>query len=80
MTWDHELYMPKSGVLTTDSETHEKFVKRCAECNKVLSIVSRTIYEIDNKPYCSGCYSKKVNNLAVERDHDDLKEPNRQQV
>ena len=79
MSWDSEFFLPQNGVLTSESginkkdKLENKFV-RCAQCNELISVVSATIYEIDDKHYCSECYSRKIINLAVERDHFDLKE------
>jgi hypothetical protein len=79
MSWDSEGFMPKNGVLETQLQSNKgklenKFV-HCAGCNELISVVSTTLYEIDNQHYCSACYTKKIVKLAVERDHFDLKQP-----
>jgi hypothetical protein len=79
MVWDSEFFMPKNNILVGEKEADEKaneekkFV-RCAECNDLIGVVSITLYEIDEKHYCSGCYSRKIISLAVERDHFDMKQ------
>ena len=76
MAWDSEPFTPKNGVFRTESELNrekpENKSLRCAGCNELISVVSTTLYEIDNKHYCSECYSRKIVKLAVERDHNDL--------
>ena len=77
MAWDSEFFMPKSDISMgeADRKAHEekKFV-RCAECDELIGAVSTTLYEIDERHYCSGCYSRKIVALAVERDHLDIKQ------
>ena len=78
MGWDCELFVPKNNILKNEIKTDEKISEEkkfvhCAECNKLISVVSVTIYEIEEKHYCSECYSQKIINMAVERDHLDLK-------
>lgn len=81
MGWDSEHFKPNNNIFLNEKKTDEKlgpnnkFV-RCAECNEVLGVASRTLYEIEGKNYCSECYSRKMTNLAVERDHFDLKQGN----
>ena len=74
MGWDSEFFLPKNTALANEAETGKKETKfvNCAECNKLISLVSRTLYEIDHKHYCSDCYSQKITYIAVERDHHDL--------
>lgn len=48
---------------------HEnKRISQCAGCSQPLGIVSTMLYEIDEKPYCSECYSIMIGNKAAERD------------
>ena len=79
MVWDSEFFIPKNNISAgeneADKETNkEKKFVRCAECNELLGAVSITLYEIDEKHYCSGCYSRKIIASAVERDHFDIKQ------
>jgi len=75
MGWDSEFFMPKNSFLVGEKEADkEKRFVRCAECNELIGAVSVALYEIDEKRYCSGCYSRKIVALAVERDHSDLKQ------
>lgn len=78
MGWDNEPFKPKNNIFRQEKETdekthHENKLVHCAECNELISMVSVTLYEIEQKHYCSECYSRKILNLAVERDHFDLK-------
>ncbi len=49
-----------------------KKVRRCTGCHQPLGIISTMLYEIDEKLYCSECYSRMISNRALERDHSDL--------
>jgi hypothetical protein len=71
--------MPKNNVFGSEREAgkkanQEKKFVRCADCNGLIGVVSITLYEIDEKHYCSECYSRKIINMAVERDHFDIKQ------
>jgi len=77
MGWDTELFVPQSNIVRTEKKDEKtsqenKFV-HCAECNELISVVSVTLYEIEQRHYCSECYSQKIADMAVERDHFDLK-------
>jgi hypothetical protein len=77
MSWDREFFIPKNEILVDEKEADEKTDKekmfaRCAGCNELIGIVSVTLYEIEKKHYCSGCYSREITALAVERDHFDI--------
>jgi formylmethanofuran dehydrogenase subunit E len=81
MSRDSEFFIPKHNVYRSERKAlkkvnHEKkFVRfRCVECNELIGVVSITLYEIDEKHYCSKCYSQKIINMAVERDHFDIKQ------
>lgn len=77
MGWDSKVFLPNNGVWQNEAEKETnqgKRTRRCAECNRVLGAVSTAIYEIEEKHYCSECYSRKIVSLAVERDHSDLKQ------
>ncbi|HMK93844.1 MAG TPA: hypothetical protein VK536_00435 [Candidatus Limnocylindrales bacterium] len=79
MSLDNEFFMPKKNVLRDDGETgkkagQEKRFVHCDSCNELIGAVSVTLYEIDEKHYCSDCYSRKITALAVERDHFDIKQ------
>ncbi len=85
MGWDSEHFKPQTNIFVNERKSDEKIGQEtkfihCAECNETISVVSRTLYEIDGKHYCSACYSQKIINLAVERDHFDLKEENAPQT
>jgi phage FluMu protein Com len=79
MGWDSEFFIPKNNIFRSEREAGKKanqeaeFV-RCAECNELIGVVSITLYEIDEKHYCPECYSQKIINMAVERDHFDIKQ------
>jgi hypothetical protein len=49
-----------------------KKVRLCTGCLEPLGIISTMLYEIDEKLYCSECYSRMIGNKALERDHSDL--------
>ena len=76
MAWDSERFTPKKAVFKTGAESgpEKPEIKslRCAGCNELISVVSTTLYEIDDRHYCSECYSRKLIKSAVERDHYDL--------
>ncbi len=79
MGWDSEFFLPKRNIFRSQREAgkktdQEKRFVRCAGCNELIGAVSTTIYEIEEKHYCSECYSRKIISLAVERDHYDLKQ------
>jgi formylmethanofuran dehydrogenase subunit E len=79
MGWDTEFSIQKNNISIAEKEadkkaSEEKMFVRCAECNELIGAVSLTLYEIDEKHYCSGCYSRKIIALAVERDHFDIKQ------
>jgi hypothetical protein len=73
--WGNELFKSKNNIHGNEEKPgkENKFVN-CVECNKHIGIVSVTIYEIEEKHYCSECYSQKIISMAVERDHFDLKQ------
>ena len=79
MGWDSEFFVPRNNVFRNQNkpirkraDEKNKFVI-CSDCNQPIGIVSITLYEIDEKNYCSECYFRKIANEAVERDHFDLK-------
>jgi hypothetical protein len=51
---------------------NNKKVRQCTDCHQPLGIISTILYEIDEKLYCSECYSHMISNKALERDHSDL--------
>jgi predicted sulfurtransferase len=76
MAWDSEFYVPKNNISARENETEknkEKKLIHCASCNEPIGVVSTIIYEIEEKHYCSECYSRTIITLAVDRDHFDLK-------
>jgi len=77
--WDKEFLKTENDISGKERKANEKTSQEnkfvhCAECNKHIGVVSVTIYEIEEKHYCSECYSQKIINMAVERDHFDLKQ------
>ncbi len=78
MSWDSKFFKQKNvfGTQTEPSEgtayNENEFI-RCSGCNQPIGTVSTTLYEIDEKHYCSGCYVRTIVNQAVERDHSDVK-------
>lgn len=70
MGWETEFFGINGKA--DKKESNEKKTVKCATCNSIIGIVSTTIYEIDQKQYCSACYSQKIIKAAVERDHSDL--------
>ena len=79
MGWDNGFLKTENNISRKERRTDEKTSQEnklvyCAECNKHIGVVSVTIYEIEEKHYCSECYSQKIINMAVERDHFDLKQ------
>ena len=75
--WD-EILIPENKVFQNqeqpvrDGISENKSLRRCTGCNQPLGIVSSILYEVDEKPYCSACYSKIISNKAVARDHSDI--------
>ena len=49
-----------------------KKVRFCSGCQEPIGIISTMLYEIEEKLYCSECYSRMISNKAIERDHSDL--------
>jgi len=47
-------------------------IRQCSGCRQPLGIISSMLYEIDEKQYCSECYSRMISNNAAERDHSDI--------
>jgi hypothetical protein len=79
MGWDSEHFKPKNRISRNERKADENVSQEnkavcCVECNDLITIVSVTLYEIEEKHYCSKCYSRKIINMAVERDHFDLKQ------
>ena len=79
MGLDSEFFIPKNNILLGENEAdkktnNEKKIVHCAECNELIGVVSVTLYEIDEKHYCSGCYSRRIISMAVDRDHFDIKQ------
>ena len=79
MGWDSKFFKQKKNVFGAQTEPSEgtaykenKFI-HCSGCNQPIGTVSTTLYEIDEKHYCSECYFRTIVNQAVERDHSDIK-------
>ncbi|MGA3291191.1 MAG: LIM domain-containing protein [Candidatus Bathyarchaeia archaeon] len=79
MGWDSEFFTHKKEVFGNQKEPGgiiakgENKFRRCSGCNQPIGTVSTTLYEIDEKHYCSECYFRMIVNQAVERDHSDIK-------
>jgi len=78
VSWDNKFFK-QTNVFGTQTEPSEKtgdgekkFI-RCSGCNQPIGTVSTTLYEIDEKHYCSECYCRTIVNQAVERDHFDIR-------
>jgi hypothetical protein len=78
VSWDSKFFK-QENVLGTQTEPSERTAKgenksiRCSGCNQQIGTVSITLYEINEKHYCSKCYFRTIVNQAVERDHFDIK-------
>jgi hypothetical protein len=42
-----------------------KKVRRCTGCHQPLGIISTMLYEIDEKLFCSECYSRVIGNKSL---------------
>jgi hypothetical protein len=42
-----------------------KKIRQCTGCHQSLGIISTMLYEIDEKLYCSECYSRMISNKAL---------------
>jgi formamidopyrimidine-DNA glycosylase len=79
MSWDSEFFTHKKDVSGNQNElggktsVTRKKLKHCSGCNQPIGTVSTTLYEIDEKHYCSECYFRIIVNQAIDRDHSDLK-------
>jgi hypothetical protein len=78
VSWDSKFFK-QENVLGMQTESRErtaggenKFIL-CSSCNQQIGTVSITLYEINEKHYCSKCYFRTIVNQAVERDHFDIK-------
>jgi hypothetical protein len=49
-----------------------KKVRFCSGCHQPIGIISTMLYEIEEKLYCSDCYSRIISNKAIERNYYDL--------
>jgi hypothetical protein len=79
MGWDSEFFTHRKDVFGNQKEPSGRIAKeenkfrRCSGCNQPIGTISTTLYEIDEKHYCSECYFRTIVNQAVERDHSDIK-------
>lgn len=79
MGWDNEFYTNRKEAFEDQKQISGKSVieknqfRRCSGCNKPLGVASTTLYQIDEKNYCSECYHRTIVNQAIERDHSDIK-------
>jgi hypothetical protein len=79
MAWDSGFFIATNNVFRKQEQSAGVIVNgtsstHCTGCNQPIGVVSTTLYEIDEKYYCSDCYVRKVINNAVERDHTDIKQ------
>ena len=75
MGWDDKFSAHEKNIL---GNQEEKKLKHCSGCNQLITSVSTTLYEIDEKHFCSDCYSQTIVRQAAERDHSDLKRKKKQ--
>jgi hypothetical protein len=79
MSWDSEFFTHRKDVSGTQNEPGGRSakaknkLKHCSGCNQPIGTVSTTLYEIDEKNYCSECYFRIIVNQAIDRDHSDIK-------
>lgn len=78
MGWDYGFFNSKNNLFqkqeaTSTERPNETKIMRCAGCNQPIGTISTTLYKIEGKQFCADCYSKKIINQAVERDHSDTK-------
>jgi len=79
MGWDSEFFTHRKDVFGNQKEPSGRIAKeenkfrRCSGCNQPIGTISTTLYEIDEKHYCSECYFRTIVNQAIERDHSDIK-------
>ena len=83
MGWDSESFLNRNEVFGHQKEPsgtgkEKSKLKHCSGCNQPIGTVSTTLYEIDEKHYCSECYSRTIVNQASERDHSDIKPEKKQ--
>jgi len=64
----------RKQVEPTQINQENKKVRLCTGCNQPLGIISTMLYEIDEKLFCSECYSRMISNKALERDHSDMRQ------
>ena len=66
----------KSSVLMEAKKpltlAESKKLTHCSGCDHLIGLVSTTLYEVDDKHYCSTCYSQLVIFEAAKRDHSDI--------
>jgi hypothetical protein len=62
----------KQEQIAREVVPENKKVRYCTGCHQPIGIISSMLYEIDEKQYCSDCYSRMISNNAVERDHSDI--------
>jgi len=79
MSWNREFFTHQENVFENQKQPRGRTakkknkVKHCSVCNQQIGTVSTTLYEIDEKYYCSECYFRTIIRQAVERDHSDIK-------
>lgn len=68
---DEEDFFRKQRESAQEIRENKK-VRFCSGCRQPIGIISTMLYEIEEKLYCSECYSRMISNKAIERDHSDL--------
>ena len=78
MGWDYGFFISKNNLFqkqeaTSTERPNETIIMRCVGCIQPIGTISTTLYKIEGKQFCADCYSKKIVNQAVEREHSDIK-------
>ena len=78
MSWDYGFFISKNNIFRKKEQppgeaTDKTNASHCAGCNHPIGLISTTLYELDEKFYCTDCYVHLVVNRAIERDHSDMK-------
>ena len=78
MSWDYGFFISKNNVFRKKEQQHDQAsdkpnVSHCAGCNHSIGVISTTLYEFDEKIYCTDCYAHLVANKPLERERSDTK-------
>jgi hypothetical protein len=77
VSWDYGFFLPKSNIFRNPSAsgdgespmetvTETPFVS-CFACGQPLGVVSRLVYDVDEKPYCAECYRQILLDVRTEK-------------